>query len=321
MSRNSNLFSKSSLPTCFERSVIFAFKVEDYVARIVRKYPLQERMDSSPFLSSDSYYFLSDCHFDSRDFSNEDLKKLTPQSRVYVNGNYADVILPKLIKTLEENGMRVSTVVVGDSDFAPSIKDLNSLRNLSDQVHVVNLLKSDSSEVVKFLPLGIESRRYRSAGLLRDFKKIPSFDFSKRTIGVLVAWNDETNPVVRSYARESLRKGSEVKEITSRIPASALHLMMRRSLFVATPAGNGRDTHRFWESLYLGALPVITNHEAALNLADWPYLRVDDWNELASMSRIKLENLYIQRIDELRQFRGKAEAFMMKALDRPIVWN
>jgi hypothetical protein len=31
--------------------------------------------------------------------------------------------------------------------------------------------------------------------------------------------------------------------------------------FVICPEGNGIDTHRFWESLYLGVIPVIINNK------------------------------------------------------------
>lgn len=52
--------------------------------------------------------------------------------------------------------------------------------------------------------------------------------------------------------------------------------------FCACPRGNGLDTHRFWESQYLGVVPVVertilAEHWSAQGL---PVVIVDDWNEV-----------------------------------------
>jgi hypothetical protein len=52
--------------------------------------------------------------------------------------------------------------------------------------------------------------------------------------------------------------------------------------FAACPRGNGLDTHRFWESLYLGVVPVVertglAEHWAAQGL---PVVIVDAWSEV-----------------------------------------
>jgi hypothetical protein len=53
-------------------------------------------------------------------------------------------------------------------------------------------------------------------------------------------------------------------------------------VFSACPRGNGIDTHRVWESLYLGVFPVVersalTDHWHALGL---PLVLIDDWAEV-----------------------------------------
>jgi len=41
--------------------------------------------------------------------------------------------------------------------------------------------------------------------------------------------------------------------------------------FCLCPRGNGLDSHRFWESLYLGVIPVIVNnsHTSSKNFVDY----------------------------------------------------
>ena len=52
--------------------------------------------------------------------------------------------------------------------------------------------------------------------------------------------------------------------------------------FSACPRGNGIDTHRIWESLYLGVVPVVersvlSEHWSACGL---PLVLIDDWREV-----------------------------------------
>jgi hypothetical protein len=64
---------------------------------------------------------------------------------------------------------------------------------------------------------------------------------------------------------------------------------LARHRFCACPRGNGVDTHRFWEALYLGVVPVV---ERSTHTERWvregvPMVLLDDWSEL---SRDRLES-------------------------------
>ena len=50
--------------------------------------------------------------------------------------------------------------------------------------------------------------------------------------------------------------------------------------FVAAPQGRGRDTHRVWESLLLGAVPVVLRSTLDELYAGFPVVVVDSWAEL-----------------------------------------
>lgn len=54
-----------------------------------------------------------------------------------------------------------------------------------------------------------------------------------------------------------------------------------RSKFVISPEGNGVDTHRHWESLYCGAIPIIERNTNMENkLKDLPVLYTTDYSEI-----------------------------------------
>ncbi len=50
--------------------------------------------------------------------------------------------------------------------------------------------------------------------------------------------------------------------------------------FVLCPWGAGVDTHRLWESMYLGSIPITRRHYAYRDFEDYPILFVDNWDEL-----------------------------------------
>lgn len=52
--------------------------------------------------------------------------------------------------------------------------------------------------------------------------------------------------------------------------------------FVISPEGNGPDTHRLWEALALGCVPVVKRNFLSAFLADLPVLVVDDWRQISA---------------------------------------
>jgi len=52
--------------------------------------------------------------------------------------------------------------------------------------------------------------------------------------------------------------------------------------FVLAPPGNGPDTHRLWEALALGCIPIVKRGYLSAALADLPVLAVDDWREVTA---------------------------------------
>uniref|UniRef100_A0A914Q3P7 Exostosin GT47 domain-containing protein n=1 Tax=Panagrolaimus davidi TaxID=227884 RepID=A0A914Q3P7_9BILA len=67
---------------------------------------------------------------------------------------------------------------------------------------------------------------------------------------------------------------------------------MRNSKFVLSPPGNGIDPHRTWESLAMGAVPIVLNQSEFQSLFDdMPVMVVNDWTEVTeeSMSQFELK--------------------------------
>ena len=64
---------------------------------------------------------------------------------------------------------------------------------------------------------------------------------------------------------------------------------MRSHKFVMCPRGNGIDTYRFWESLYLGVIPVVKD---CINIDFYKDLPITIINEYSDITREFLESEY-----------------------------
>jgi len=56
---------------------------------------------------------------------------------------------------------------------------------------------------------------------------------------------------------------------------------LKQHAFVVCPPGNGVDTHRLWEALYLGCIPIVKRYPGAEYFAArFPIILVDSWDNI-----------------------------------------
>lgn len=54
------------------------------------------------------------------------------------------------------------------------------------------------------------------------------------------------------------------------------------------PEGNGFDTHRLWEPLYVGGVPIVRkNNYISPLIAELPVLQVRNWAELQDLGMLE----------------------------------
>lgn len=55
---------------------------------------------------------------------------------------------------------------------------------------------------------------------------------------------------------------------------------------VVCPVGNGIDTHRMWETLYLDRVPIVIRSPVSERFEELPIIFIDDWEELRNIEAI-----------------------------------
>jgi len=247
---------------------------------------LSIRVSSYPYLGSDTFYTYCDIHILTEyDLNNFISNRNQSLNKMYIHGSLVNKLIENIINI---DFVTLKYLIIMESDEIQQVSDLKPLLKVSNKIFSNNLI--GKHDLIKPLPLGLERQGYRSAGRLKNFKKPPIIDFKTRSISFLVAWNDLTN-TNRLKAREIFSKDKRSLIVNKRLNARTVHKLMRKSLFVPSPAGNGPDCHRTWEAIYLGCVPVVLKSEFT-GLESWPVLLIDDWSDLINKSSLELENLY-----------------------------
>jgi hypothetical protein len=178
-----------------------------------------------------------------------------------------------------------------------TIKCLNFKRVFATNVEI------RSGEIVS-LPLGLtnltrESALHQIYGN-RHVMRNAIFNLSKKDISIYSNFLNSTNPKIRipvSKIAEDLpyiHKGRPEPSIEGRVKFLD---DIARSDMVLCPRGNGLDTHRFWEALYLGSIPVVRKNEfppGILAEGRFPAIVLESWEELTNFNKMA-EHLDLQK--------------------------
>ncbi|MBI4819191.1 MAG: hypothetical protein HY791_23165 [Deltaproteobacteria bacterium] len=132
-------------------------------------------------------------------------------------------------------------------------------------------------------PIGFANSEWPHGDLDLAFEAISKLAKRRKTELLHLDFSLETHesrPQVSRIVREAFA-GSPPRP-NPPLPFETYLEVLSRHRFALCPRGNGIDTHRLWECLYLGVTPIVerskhTEHWATLDL---PILLVDDWSEV-----------------------------------------
>ncbi len=181
------------------------------------------------------------------------------------------------ISTEKFSNARVIFVSGGDEEFEDTTRFVGTDRI----VWFVQNLTAPTREGIRPLPIGVEGIQWVRAGMPWNF--INAKPFRDRFDKVLVGPFRDTHPV-RAELVEILDSPSIVT-LVKWFSAFRYSLVASNYKYVACPRGNGVDTHRFWETLYRGSIPVVAADQWAKNLRSEgvPFVEVESWGELQNV--------------------------------------
>jgi hypothetical protein len=210
-----------------------------------------------------------------------------PSSLVFRSDYWRNNLVDSLIKIQVPYGKK--TLILGHSDQRVRLNSLLAgIMRGFNQVRAINA--SNFTSRLGSIPLGITNFSKDSSpfNILGDLQiMLEAADSTPRMNdyngSFLVNFSASSNLKKRNRLLKIL-DNMEIKNLDpdySRIGRLKFLKQVRKQSYVLCPEGNGVDTHRIWETLYLGGIPIILSSNV-LNplLSELPVLIIRDWREL-----------------------------------------
>lgn len=183
--------------------------------------------------------------------------------------------------------------------------------NLNDITIPNNLIKWYSQNVeiehekIESIPIGLENGQW-----FRDINKEYKIDQTRKKNKEIknllyVCYNINTNPAEREEPYLLFRDSSwaTVEGGVNGHNFDNYLSNIHSHHFVICPEGNGTDTHRTWETLYVGSIPIEKRNLNNKFYEDLPICFVDKWSEITEeflnkeYNRIKSNNWNLEKLN------------------------
>lgn len=130
------------------------------------------------------------------------------------------------------------------------------------------------------IPIGLERPGIAGSGNIQDLSEVfRDRDGYNNLVYLNIA--PSTNYLERGECLAGLENKPWVKRQGTRIPFRHYLKDIAESKYTAAPPGNGHDTHRLWEALYMGSIPIVVDSPANREFSKiYPILMIKSWSDL-----------------------------------------
>ena len=187
------------------------------------------------------------------------------------------------------------TLISSQSDKVISNKLYNKKPSSITKWFAIN--NSTMNDFVENIPLGLANSFSKKNVTSDDIPHLNRTFYKKNKVSLYLNFNVNTNYKERSSLYENFRNKDWCYVSTSNDREDYIK-SLRSNAFILCPSGNGPDTHRMWESLYFGSIPIVKKHRCFEGYQDLPILFVDSFKEVNKDLLVKfMDNLDVERIN------------------------
>jgi hypothetical protein len=189
-------------------------------------------------------------------------------------------------------------LIAGNSDRDFLINMPEMPRNLR-RLYLQNSFISDG-DLIRTLPIGVENLRHSTNGLPRTLRA--GIGFSEKRNQILLGPFGATH----SERAQILDLGTHKDLVVSTQRVSPNEYSKYASTFrlVACPRGNGVDTHRVWETLYRGSIPIVIDNawSRSLEYLNLPIIRIPAWTKNHLLETLEKSAEFIPKLPQNLEF-------------------
>ena len=136
------------------------------------------------------------------------------------------------------------------------------------------------------IPIGIENTQWFDHSI---FHRVRKMDIPK-TKNIYFLFSVKTH----KSRRNCLDILSKKLEWNTKLPKDEYFKELKRHKYAICPRGNGIDTHRLWECLYLDVIPIMLKKDST-NISGLPIIYLDKWEDLGVLTN-KFVNQQLSKI-------------------------
>lgn len=260
-----------------------------------------ENIDQSDFGNLDS----EDCDIVYKSSNKEHFSLIYKKNKLKIKSNsivfcHTDYV-EEFFGLIKKNGSINNLILItSQSDKSVNKKLWNSKPESISKWFAIN--SEVENENLINIPLGLGNSFSKKNINIEDLNNLNKSLFIKEDISMLINFNVNTNFDIRNQLVENYKSKSWCNYKTNLSKNSYIETI-KNSSFILCPPGNGPDTHRIWESLYLGSIPVVQKHNCFKGFEDLPILFVDDLNSVSLdllnqfMQNLKHNDINLKKID------------------------
>lgn len=244
------------------------------------------RPSSYPFISGDGFRKIAD-HIWENDNKELLVDNIGHGDIIFCEANLLNELYTKVLSEFSHQII----LILGNSDTNFFMGDLpKDLQRKTLAIFAQNLVEPISG--AQPLPIGLENSWRANHGKIINFR-FRRLLKKKKIMRVMWSFTVETNPVLRLNAYRALM-GVSLADQFQGLATNAHRAALSSYGFVASPPGNGLDTHRTWEALYLRCIPIVLKSEMTERFFELgiPLWLVDSFEDLMNISSKDLQKKY-----------------------------
>jgi len=249
------------------------------------RHATKDRNSSYPFISGDTFRAFADHIYDET------------QNKTFSNVSYGDVIFvkPDTLKGFFSHVYPLinTSIILVTHNSDKSAPD--TYRTYLSDPKILKWYASNPSELnhskIFPIPIGLSNARWPHGNVDRVLYAMKNHrkPWNSRTVLMYINFNIKTNPTERKKALEQANKIQNIQRIDKGVSSEKYLEDLGNAKFVLSPPGNGLDCHRTWESLIMGAVPIVLRSTLDPLFNNTRTLILDNWSQLTQEYLLSLD--------------------------------
>lgn len=171
-----------------------------------------------------------------------------------------------------QNNLEDKIIITHNSDHEISREGFGQHIKKVKKQYSQNCLFTDQDGKLVPIPIGIENRMWFDHEILHNVRRRTDINKSKN---IYFYFSLQTHPS-RHDCYNALKDKLEFNQNRSR---EDYFVELKRHKYAICPRGNGLDTHRIWECLYLDVIPIMLKADS-VHIDNLPIIYLDKWSDL-----------------------------------------